>query len=125
MSRLLAACVVFSTVLVSAAVAGLWTGRWGSSRALQDAVARLDEVPLTLGEAWDGQPEELSDQEVAVAEIDGYVRWRYVNRRTGAVVSMLLVCGRSGPVAAHTPDVCYAGVRSGRRPGLRGAGRHA
>lgn len=113
MSRLLATCVVFATVLASAAMAGLWTGRWGSSRALEDAVARLDNVPLTLGDAWDGQPEELRDREVAVAEVDGYVRRRYVHRRTGAVVSMLLVCGRPGPVSAHSPEVCYAGAGYG------------
>jgi hypothetical protein len=38
-------------------------------------------------------------------------RWRrYTNARTGDVVSVLLVCGRPGPMAAHTPDVCYGGA---------------
>ena len=27
-----------------------------------------------------------------------------------ALSSVLLVCGRPGPVSVHTPDVCYAGV---------------
>jgi hypothetical protein len=111
MSRLVAASVVLSVVLVSAAVAGLWTGRWGNSRALEEAVARLDGVPMSLGDGWDGQPENnMNEREVAVAEIEGYVRRRYVHRRTGAVVSMLLVCGRAGPIAAHAPEVCYAGA---------------
>ena len=33
---------------------------------------------------------------------------RYENHRTGDVATVFLVCGRSGPVSIHTPDVCYA-----------------
>jgi len=32
-----------------------------------------------------------------------------VHTTTGKSVTLLLACGRSGPVCTHTPDVCYAG----------------
>ena len=34
---------------------------------------------------------------------------RYTNRLNGSAASILLVCGRPGPVSVHTPDVCYEG----------------
>jgi hypothetical protein len=37
------------------------------------------------------------------------VHRRYVHRRTGQAVDLLLVCGRAGPTSVHTPDVCYRG----------------
>src|SRR5262245_13740506 len=110
MSRLVAVIVVFVAVVGSGAAAGLWTGRWGSTQALREAAARLDRVPLTLGDAWDGHPGELSDREIRIAELEGYLQRRYVHRRTGNIVSVLLVCGRPGPISVHVPEVCYAGA---------------
>jgi len=110
MSRVIALGVVFLTIIVSGAAAGLWTSRWGESKALQKAAARLDRLPPSLGDSWDVQEGTLSEQEIAVAEIDGYVSRRYVHRRTGTIVSVLLLCGRSGPMSVHTPEICFAGA---------------
>lgn len=114
MTRLLALGMVLTAVLGSGVTAGLWSGRWGNSTALQQAIARLDRVPLTLGEQWDVQEEKLTPREVAVAEMDGYLARKYIHRPTGAAVTMLLICGRSGPLSVHTPEVCYAGAGFGR-----------
>src|SRR5262249_8651740 len=35
---------------------------------------------------------------------------RYVNRRTGDEVSVLILCGRPGPVSLHPPTLCYQGA---------------
>jgi hypothetical protein len=117
MSRWIAFAVVFGTVVVSGAASGLHNGRWGSSRALQDAAARVDQVPLSLGANWDVQPEKLPERAVVIADLEGYTSRRYLQRRTGAMVSVLVVCGRPGPISVHSPDICYAGqgfVESGR-----------
>jgi hypothetical protein len=37
----------------------------------------------------------------------GVLRRQYVNRQTGATLTLMLLVGRPGPVAVHTPDVCY------------------
>ena len=110
MSRFIALGVVFSVVLVSGAAAGLWGGRWGESQALQKAVTRLDRLPLSLGDNWEVQETTLSEREIAIAGIEGYASRRYVHRRTGASVSVLLLCGRSGPMSVHTPEICYVGA---------------
>jgi hypothetical protein len=108
MSRLIAFAVVLGAVLVSGAASGFQIGRWGGSRALQDAAARLDKIPR-LGGDWEDQSAELPERVVVQAELEGYAFRRYLNRRTGTMVSVLLVCGRPGPISVHTPEVCYGG----------------
>jgi hypothetical protein len=88
---------------------GLWANRWQKSEAAEHAAARLAEVPLAVGD-WQGEAKELDARQVAVAEITGHLWRRYVHRRTGAAVSVLLVCGRPGPVALHPPEICYQGL---------------
>jgi len=123
MKRPAAIGIVLASLLVPAVVGGMWTGRWGQSERLKQAVSRLEQVPEALGEDWDVQTRSLSAREVAAAELDGYVSRQYVNRRTGGVVSVLLLCGRPGPISAHTPEVCYAGAgfaRTGQKDHAEG-----
>ena len=97
-------------VLVGAGIAeGLWTNRWTSAAELESAAARLDGIPLNTG-AWEGKALTLDEKQVARAGIRGYLMRRYVHRGTGRSLTVLLVCGRPGPVAVHTPDVCYRGA---------------
>lgn len=88
---------------------GRWTDRWQPSRGLEQAVARLGELPLNVGE-WDGEASTLDDRQIAKGEIQGYVLRRYTHRLTGRTLSILLVCGRPGPMSLHTPEVCYPGA---------------
>jgi len=99
---------ILVAVLLSGVVHGLWTNRWGEAQAIKAATAKLVKVPMIVGD-WEGHARELSAQELAAAEVDGYLLRRYVNHRTGSVVSLLIVCGRPGPVSVHLPEVCYSG----------------
>lgn len=97
-----------TVLVVSGLVHGLWTDRWTVSPALQDSAAHLDTLPLKLGD-WEGTPQELDARQLAVAEATGHVARRYVQRRTGAEVSVVILSGRPGPLSVHRPEVCYAG----------------
>src|SRR5213593_3866594 len=108
MSRILALVSVVAAVTASGVVHGVWVNRWGQSRAVMEASARLQDVPRTVGD-WDGRAEEMDPRQARVASVAGSRIVRFVNRRTGAVLSLLIVCGRPGPVSVHTPDVCYRG----------------
>jgi hypothetical protein len=110
MSRRIALGALLLVVLGSGALAGLWSGRWGNSQALDRAVARLGQVPPSLGTSWDVKEDTMSERELAVAEVSGYLHRQYTHRRTGTRISVLLVCGRPGPISVHTPEVCYAGA---------------
>jgi Protein of unknown function (DUF3485) len=97
-------------LLVTAAIAdGIWTNRWGASRALEEATDRLAKLPLDV-KGWHAQAKELDEGQIKGAQLSGYINRTYVDERTGARVDVLLVCGRPGPIAVHTPDVCYQGA---------------
>ncbi len=108
-TRVGAAASALALIVFGGLVQGQWTGRWSTSRELEEAVAALDRIPLDFGD-WQGRSLELDPQQVAQGEIDGYISRSYANRRSGAVVQILLVCGRPGPISLHTPDVCYRGA---------------
>jgi hypothetical protein len=109
MLRTLPIVIAVPLVIAAGYAHGRWTDRWSPSRAVEAAVAKLANVPLEVGD-WRGRDQELARKTIAVAGIDGYVMRRYEDPRTGAAVSVLLVCGHPGPIAAHTPEVCYGGA---------------
>jgi hypothetical protein len=106
MIRTLPLLAGLAVVILTGLVHGCWTQRWQPSQALTDAVARLERVPLRIGE-WQGHPQEVDDESYARAGAAGYWLRRYVHLRSGQAVSVILMCGRAGPMAVHAPDVCY------------------
>src|SRR5438309_1083097 len=104
MKYYLPAAVGLSAVLITGIVHGFWTDRWVVSEELSACVARLEKIPLDLGE-WQGQ--EVERVPPASGGAAGHLVRRYVHQQNGTVVTVAIVCGRPGPVAVHTPDVCY------------------
>jgi hypothetical protein len=41
-------------------------------------------------------------------ECNGYVLRQYTNSSTGEVVNLALILGPPGPIAVHTPEVCFS-----------------
>ena len=109
MTRTLPLLAAIAVVVSSTVAQGLWAHRWTASQALEAAVAPLDRVALNLGD-WEGQDQELDRRQLEAGEIAGHLMRRYKNRRDGSMVSILLVCGRAGPICVHTPDICYEGT---------------
>jgi len=119
MFRLFFSLLATGMLVASGLVHGYWTDRWYPPEDLQAAAARLDRVPLVLGD-WDGHS--VDTKSITVDRlIAGHVQRRYVNRVTGETVSLALVVGRPGPVSIHTPDVCYGA--SGYTIGNRGTAK--
>ena len=95
-------------LLTSGLVHGLWTERWGTSQALADASARVAHVPLEIG-AWTGTAIPVDADAFAQAGAQTY--WsRTYRHETGKSVTVILMCGRAGRMAVHTPEVCYRGI---------------
>jgi hypothetical protein len=99
--------VAFGVVLLAAGVLhGLHTDRWRTTADLDDAVRRLDAVPQDLGD-WHGEKQVFDADDLRRAGIRGHSGYRYRNAATGERISLLIVCGRFGPISVHTPDICY------------------
>jgi Protein of unknown function (DUF3485) len=99
----------FALLVASGLVRGHLTGRWGASGELASAVARLGRVPTSIGE-WEGRDVPMDPRQIDRAGIQGYLSRSYRNARDGREVTILLVCGLPGPIAVHTPDICYRGA---------------
>ncbi len=107
--RLLPAVAGLAIIVAAGAANGVLTSRWTKSRAIEDGAARLGRVPAVVGD-WEGKDVPLDRRAIEVAEIDGYLMRRYKDRRSGLSVDVLVVCGRPGPIAVHSPEVCYGGA---------------
>ena len=89
-------------------VHGMWTGRWETTD-LTGVAARVHDVPKQINDWICIEEGSVSDAELKMAELSSYSMRHYRNQRTGAIVTMLLMCGPTGPVAVHPPTACYAG----------------
>jgi hypothetical protein len=105
-SALIVAAV--AALAVAGVIEGLRSNRWGESADVKEAAARLDNVPAAFG-PWASTEVPMNPRVLQVAEAVGHCSRLYRHEKTGQEVSVLLLCGPSGPIASHTPDVCYAG----------------
>lgn len=87
---------------------GIWTNRWTRSFAIDEAAARFATVPANVGE-WESRSEEMDPRQVVKAELSGWMIRHYKHRTKGTTLTVVLVCGRAGPISLHTPDVCFVG----------------
>jgi hypothetical protein len=119
MTRWLFGMTASIALLAAGLVHGYWTDRWTVNEETRIAAERLDAIPLQVGD-WDGEEVEIKSSQRAPG-VAGYIQRRYVNRKLGASVVMALVNGRPGPVATHTPEVCYgaSGYQVGARKPIR------
>jgi hypothetical protein len=101
---LIAAVLLLAT---SGIFQGLWTDRWGVSTELESAARRLENVPMVVGD-WHAEARTIPDEELTKAEVLGYISRSYRHPTMGEV-NLLLLCGRPGPIAVHTPDICFPG----------------
>ncbi len=105
----IAVLMALPLVLAYGIAEGIWTNRWQRSSDLERAAARLASVPLVVGD-WQGEDLEMDARVAQKVEIDSYLQRRYVHQGSGEAVTVLIVCGRPGPISLHPPEVCYAGL---------------
>jgi hypothetical protein len=105
MLRMSSGLVAVGILLFSGLFHGHLTARWRGGGAV-DMNPALAQVPAAVGD-WEGSAIEEYKQPPGY---HGSLARRYKNRRTGQVVSILLMCGPPGLVSTHTPDVCYGAI---------------
>jgi hypothetical protein len=72
------------------------------------AAAKLDRVPREFGD-WTSTEVPMDGKVLTVAGAAGHVSRAYANRKKNWRLSVLLLCGPTGPIGAHEPRDCYAG----------------
>lgn len=110
MARFVPFIVGLGLLLGSELLHGNWTNRWQWSGEPEASCAKLPPQgeSMVVGE-WKGTPSPaLEQQDIIIGEIAGYFHQEFRHPR-GHVVRVLVVCGRPGPIAVHTPEVCLGG----------------
>jgi hypothetical protein len=105
----LIAILAGGAIVAVATVEGLRTNRWGATEDVQAAAGKLENIPINFGN-WKGIDSPIDEKIIRVAEAVGNVSRSYVNSKNGERINVLLLCGPSGPIGAHSPEVCYGGL---------------
>jgi len=95
-------------VLLGGVAHGVLSNRWGVSEDIQALGNQLRSIPMEIG-PWKCEEEGKLDDKVAeTLEVKGYISRVYVHQATGELVNVFMVFGPKGPIAVHTPEVCYS-----------------
>jgi hypothetical protein len=88
---------------------GCQTNRWGPA---PDAALAADRLSLPLPEQagnWRLEQEvPFSDAVVRILQCPAHVSRVYVHEQTGDSATVAVIVGPPGPVAVHTPEICYS-----------------
>lgn len=76
---------------------------------LDEAAARVADVPLNFAD-WRGLEETSDEASFLMTGANGYWTRTYVHEYRKDAVHVILMCGRPGRMAIHTPEVCYRGA---------------
>lgn len=109
MNRILAFLLALVVVVASGLLHGLSAERWGKNLLMMEAVGRVPLVPRTIGE-WHAQDVPGDRDAFAMAGAQGWWVRTYTHPRHQEPLLVILMCGRSGQMAVHTPEVCYRGA---------------
>lgn len=103
-----AVLLALGLTIASGAVVGKMNNRWGPSRGSLAAARKLEEFPEQFGNWKLQSSQKMSDNVVKMLECSGYISRAYVNQESGEQVFITVILGPSGPIAVHTPDVCFS-----------------
>ena len=109
MSRYLAIASALAMIAVCGVVHGLRAERWQKSPALEEAMARVEHVRMDIGD-WKAEAIKGDAKAFEQAGAQAYWMRTYTNARKRQTVLVILMCGRAGRMAVHTPEVCYRGA---------------
>ncbi|MEX2141399.1 MAG: exosortase-associated EpsI family protein [Pirellulales bacterium] len=111
MNQFLAMVIALSAITGVTIYEGLRFEFWSTTdpEELNHFAERLEAVPESFGD-WSSEPAEADEEQLAAAQVHAHVSRDYVNGKTGAKVNVFLVCGKTHPMAIHSPDQCYAAV---------------
>jgi len=94
--------------IVTGAVYGRLTQRWGPVPDLVAAARHLQSLPSQIGD-WQIVSEDPIDEHILeILSCAGHIHRKYVNRKSGETVDIAIIVGPSGPISVHTPEICYS-----------------
>lgn len=93
----------------SGLVHGWLDGRWSSGPDLASIGERLNKLPEALGDWVLLRHQEMPANALQMLRCYGHTLRVYQHSKTGAQVTIAVLLGPRGPIAVHTPEICYSG----------------
>jgi hypothetical protein len=102
-------CIVLvaALTLATGVIHGRMRNRWGPTADGKAAVEQLEKIPLQFGNWHCESSEKLDATSLKMLECHGYFVRKYVNSSSGEAVNVTLLLGPPGPIAVHTPEICF------------------
>lgn len=95
-------------LLLGGVAHGILSNRWGVSEDIVSLGNKLSQIPKEIG-PWKCSSESQLEKSVeTMLEAKGYISRVYTHESTGESVNVFVVFGPKGPIAVHTPEVCYS-----------------
>ena len=102
--------VVAATICVVSGLAHGWLdGRWVNRPNIEAISAQLKELPTEFDDWSLVANQELPESAQSMLQCYGYALQVYENSKTGRRVNVAVLFGPRGPIAVHTPEICYSG----------------
>ncbi|TWT81170.1 hypothetical protein CA13_26180 [Planctomycetes bacterium CA13] len=101
---------VIVLTLLSGIVHGYLDGRWSKSENLIQQGARLNELPDRCGDWTLAEKQQLDSGALSLLRCYGSEVRVYQHDKSEAKVTVAVMFGPRGPIAVHTPEVCYSSV---------------
>ncbi|MCS7466778.1 EpsI family protein [Stieleria sp. ICT_E10.1] len=107
-SRRHAIAALLVLTLLSGVVHGVLDGRWAIEQDKEATGAALKELPKKLGEWTLVEDGDLDEKSLQMLRCYGSFRNVYRHELTKTLVHVAVMYGPRGPIAVHTPEVCYS-----------------
>lgn len=108
MNQLVSMIIALTAITGVTIYEGLRFEFWNTTdpEELNHFAERLESVPKSFG-VWSSEAAQVNDEQLTAAQVRSHFSRDYVNSKTGAKVNVFLVCGKTHPMAIHSPDQCY------------------
>ncbi|MEI8211711.1 MAG: exosortase-associated EpsI family protein [Planctomycetota bacterium] len=103
-------CSIASVALIvlGGLLQGSMANRWGTPVKAAEIGAMLREIPMQVGPWVATEEQEMEKSALATLECQGYLLRTYVHQATGEAINVAVLFGPKGPIAVHTPEICYS-----------------
>ncbi|TWT54682.1 hypothetical protein Pla22_23320 [Rubripirellula amarantea] len=109
-NRRIAGAVVLGLTLFSGVVHGFMDGRWSKAEDLNLIGDRLELIPDRCGDWTLKEDQSLNTKAAELLRCYGSSVRVYHNEKRDTDVNVAVLFGPRGPIAVHTPEVCYSSV---------------
>lgn len=106
----LALAIALLLTLSSGLVHGYLDARWTGGEDLQAAAAKVVNLPEQVGPWVRVGDQKLPEAAESVLRCYGYLNREYWNPDSGDRVHVAVLFGPRGPIAVHTPEICYSSL---------------